>query len=89
MFLWVNLMLMELNGKSRASSMLEALHKAPKRLNEMLHHLLGVFSTRLSEEEVANLNTILAWVACADSPLTLGQLDEILAIESQAGDGVL
>lgn len=89
MFLWVDLMLTELSGKTRASSMLESLHKAPKGLDEMLQHVLETFSARLNEEEAANLNIILALVACADTPVRLIELDQVLKIESQAGDGML
>ncbi|CEJ61519.1 hypothetical protein PMG11_10050 [Penicillium brasilianum] len=86
MFLWVDLMLTELNGKTKAGSMLESLHKAPKGLDAMLRHVLETFSTRLSEEEAIDLNIILAWVSCADRPLTLEKLSEILHFERDTHD---
>ncbi|KAJ5598440.1 hypothetical protein N7537_008524 [Penicillium hordei] len=89
MFLWADLMLTELNGRTRASSMLESLHMAPKGLDAMLKHVLETFSTRLNEEEATDLNTILAWVACADSPVKLCELDEILRVGSKSNDGKL
>lgn len=86
MFLWVDLMLTELKGKTKAGSMLESLHKAPKGLDAMLRHVLETFSTRLSEEEAIDLNIILAWVSCADRPLTLEKLNEILHVELDTHD---
>lgn len=82
-------MLRELKRNTRASSMLESLLKAPKGLDEMLRHVLETFSRRLNNEEAANLNTILAWVTCAETPLSLTHLDEILKLASPAGDSML
>ncbi|KAL2847599.1 hypothetical protein BJX68DRAFT_268002 [Aspergillus pseudodeflectus] len=76
----------ELNGKTRAGSMLESLHKAPKGLDAMLRHVLETFSGRLNDEEAIDLNIILAWVACADRPLSLRELDEILNVELETHD---
>ncbi|KAJ5193094.1 hypothetical protein N7449_009236 [Penicillium cf. viridicatum] len=89
MFLWADLMLTELNGRTRASTMLESLHKAPKGLDAMLKHVLETFSSRLNEEEATDLNIILGWVACSDRPLILRELDEILAVELQTNDDKL
>lgn len=86
MFLWADLMLTELNGRTRASTMVESLHKAPKGLDAMLKHVLETFSSRLNEEEVADLNIILGWVACSDRPLSLAVLGQILAVELQTND---
>lgn len=80
MFLWADLMLTELNRRTRASTMVESLHKAPKGLDAMLKHVLETFSSRLNEEEAADLNIILGWVACSDRPLSLAVLGQILAV---------
>ncbi|KOS47943.1 hypothetical protein ACN38_g1059 [Penicillium nordicum] len=89
MFLWADLMLTELNRRTRASTMFESLHKAPKGLDAMLKHVLETFSSRLNEEEATELNIILGWVACSDRPLTLRQVDEILSVELQTNDDTL
>jgi hypothetical protein len=86
MFLWVDLMLAELNRKTRASSMLESLNKAPKDLDAMLRRTLETFSSRLNEEEALELNIILTWVTCADQPLRLVDLDDILRLELRKDD---
>lgn len=89
MFLWADLMLAELNRRTRASTMLESLHKAPKGLDAMLKHVLETFSSRLNAEEAADLNIILGWVACSDRPLSLKELNEILKVELQTNDDKL
>ncbi|RAH71321.1 uncharacterized protein BO66DRAFT_470494 [Aspergillus aculeatinus CBS 121060] len=88
MFLWADLMLRELSRKTRTSSMLDSLQRAPRGLDEMLEHVLRGFSAKLDAEEAENLNTMLAWLACSDVPLSLRQLDYILQYDSPGGDGV-
>ena len=89
MFLWVDLMLQELYKKKRPSAIQEALQRAPKGLNEMLRHVLENFSATLQDEDPDDLNELLAWVTCTESPLTLGQLDTILRLRSTSGDSVI
>ena len=89
MFLWVDLMMRELSGKSRESTIREALRKAPKGLPEMIQHVLEGLSESLSEEDAEDLNETLAWVTCAKRPLKLGELDAILRYNSPTGDGLL
>ena len=93
MFLWVDLMMRELNGKGRESAIREALLKAPKGLTEMIQHVLEGLSESLSredaKEDAEDLNEILAWVTCAKRPLTLGELDAILRYKSPSGDALL
>ncbi|KAL9108787.1 MAG: hypothetical protein Q9227_006444 [Pyrenula ochraceoflavens] len=89
MFLWVRLMIAELSKKSRESAIREALHKAPKGLNDMLRHVLEGFSATLTEEDADDLNNMLACVALAKRPLTLGELNAMLRLRSANGDGVI
>ena len=88
MFMWVDLMMRELSKKTRASSIRESLHHAPKGLTEMLRHVLEGFSSTLKEEDPDDLNTMLKWVTCAIRPLSLEELDTILKLKSPEGDGV-
>ncbi|KAI9045141.1 uncharacterized protein KD926_009555 [Aspergillus affinis] len=88
MFIWVDLMLRELSKKTRASAIRDQLTKAPRGLDQMLRHVLENFSTLLKDEDPDDLNEMLAWVTCAQRPLTLGELDTLLKIRSAEGDGV-
>jgi hypothetical protein len=89
MFIWVDFMLEELYKKKRVSTILEALNKAPKGLNEMLRHVLEGFSAALEEDDSDDLNELLAWVTCAERPMKLGELDLVLRLRSPSGDGLL
>ena len=89
LFLWVDLMIRELNHKNRESTIREALEKAPKGLDDMIRHVLERISESLSLEDAQDLNDLLAWVTCAKKPLTLGHLDVILSLRSPTADGLL
>ncbi|PGG96487.1 hypothetical protein AJ79_09577 [Helicocarpus griseus UAMH5409] len=43
----------------------------------------------LKDEDPDDLNAIFAWVTCAQRPLTMGEIDMILKLQSSEGDGVL
>ncbi|OQO02620.1 hypothetical protein B0A48_12148 [Cryoendolithus antarcticus] len=92
MFMWVKLMVEELNRKaqrSRESDVEKALNEAPKGLTEMLKHVLEGYSSSLSEAEASDLNDMLMWVALAQRPLYLGELDSVLRLKSDEGQGVI
>ncbi|PGG99277.1 hypothetical protein AJ79_08583 [Helicocarpus griseus UAMH5409] len=55
----------------------------------MLRHVLWGFSATLAEEDAENLNELLAWVTCAQQPLTLRELDSILRLKSPEGEGMI
>jgi hypothetical protein len=89
MFLWVDLMLQVLLKKKSESAVQKSLDEAPKGLKEMLHHVLERFSLDSTEEDAEYLNELLAWTTCAQRPLKLGELDAILKLQSQEGEGML
>ncbi|KAL4916393.1 NACHT and TPR domain protein [Aspergillus aurantiobrunneus] len=89
MFLWVNLMLQELSKKRNETSMRKALEQSPRGLREMFRHVLASFSASSDEEELEFLNEVLLWVACADQPWKLGQLEAIIKLKSPEGDGMI
>ncbi|OAL71045.1 hypothetical protein A7D00_4707 [Trichophyton violaceum] len=89
MFIWVQLMLKELLKKRSESAIREALDSAPRGLDEMLSHVLTSFSLTLVDDYSDTLNELLAWVTCAQWPLTLRELDTILKLKSPDGDGMI
>lgn len=79
MFLWVDLMIRELGHKSRPENLREALHRAPKGLNEKVRNVLENYSLMFEDEdEAGDFNAILSWVACAAEPLPLAVMDDVL-----------
>ncbi|KAI9769862.1 MAG: hypothetical protein M1839_003581 [Geoglossum umbratile] len=88
MFLWVDLMLKELMKKRTPASLRKSLQEAPKGISEMLRHVLEGFSLSLTDEDPGCLNELLAWATCARSPLKLGELDALLKLRSEDGEGM-
>lgn len=89
MFMWVDLMLQVLLKKKSESAIWKSLDEAPKGLKEMLRHVLESFSLDSTEEDAEYLNELLAWTTCTQRPLELGELDAILRLQSQEGEGML
>jgi hypothetical protein len=82
-------MLKELLKKRNEGAIRAALNTAPRGLNEMIRHVLEGFSFSLKDniEAAEDLNTLLAWVTCAQRPLKLEELDTLLKVKSSTGDG--
>jgi hypothetical protein len=83
-------MLKELmNKKWNEGAIRTALKTAPRGLNEMIRHVLEGFSSSLkgNTDAAEELNTLLAWVTCAQRPLTLKELDTLLKVISSTGSG--
>jgi hypothetical protein len=81
-------MLKELMNKKRNEGAIRtALETAPRGLNEMIHHVLEGFSSSLkgNPDAAEELNTLLAWVTCAQRPLRLEELDTLLKVNSSTG----
>lgn len=89
MFIWVDLVLQELLKRKSTSAIRKSLNEAPKGLKEMLCHVLESFSLTLIDDESDNLNELLAWVACAQRPLSLGELDTVVKLNSPDGEGMI
>lgn len=79
MFFWAKLVLDQIYRKERKSEVQQALQNAPKELDRMIRH---IFERVASDPDVniADLNKILSWVACAKRPLLLGELHVILKL---------
>lgn len=86
MFLWVNLMLEEISKKPRPSEIRAKLDDAPRDLAKMIRH---VFERLAKDEDISkeDLNLMLGWVACAERPLVLGELDVNLKLRPPVGEG--
>jgi hypothetical protein len=82
-------MLKELLKKRNEGAIRTALNTAPRGLDEMIRHVLEGFSFSLKENTDAaeDLNTLLAWVTCAQRPFKLEELDTLLKVKSSTGDG--
>lgn len=87
MFLWVNLMLDQISNVSRPSDIRKTLEQAPHDLAKMIRH---VFERLAGDPSVQkdDFNEILTWITFARTPLFLGQMDVILKLRGEFGEGM-
>jgi Cdc6-like AAA superfamily ATPase len=88
MFLWVNLMLDQIYDMSRPSDINDALNNAPRSLSKMIRHIFERLEEDLRGFRKDDFKEILAWVTCAQRPLTLAELRTILRLRPPLGEGV-
>ncbi|KAG8529667.1 uncharacterized protein KY384_005148 [Bacidia gigantensis] len=89
MFLWVDLMIKEISEKRRIDQIRQTLARLPRGLPDTIRHVLKRFADTSTEDTIADLNEILAWVACTKRHLTLGELDTFFKIQSADGEGLI
>ncbi|KAL4914045.1 hypothetical protein BDW62DRAFT_204983 [Aspergillus aurantiobrunneus] len=78
-----------LSQKSQGMFLWRGSPASTKGLNDMLQNVLENYSMLFEDQEdAADFNTILAWIACAAEPLYLAELDEILRLRSGADEGI-
>jgi hypothetical protein len=88
MFLWVNLMLDEIEDMSRPSDINDALNNAPRSLTKMIRHIFERLEEDLRGFRKDDFKEILAWVTCAQRPLNLAELKTVLQLKPPLGEGV-
>lgn len=92
MFMWVKLMIADLNRKAqrlRESDVEKALDQAPKGLTDMIKHVLEGYSSSIQDDEASDLNDMLMWISLARRPLFLGEIDAVLRLKSEEGEGLM
>jgi tetratricopeptide (TPR) repeat protein len=80
MFLWVALMLETLKRASNQNEVNEFLENLPVGLNAVYSQILLHFGKALHPGERRLRNAILTWTATALRPLTIGEMNEALAV---------
>jgi len=72
MFLYVDLVLKELDGMNQWPAVLRALERLPRGLTDLYDRCLaGVAETASSPDEVSFLKTLFVWITYAERPLSL------------------
>lgn len=82
-------MLHQLRLVRKSSEIQRALIKAPKGLLAMIQSVLIGFSEMPSSHQAQHteeLNELLAWITCAQHPLTPGEVDSILKCRDANGE---
>ena len=82
MFLWVDLMIKELQQKRNSTQIQVALGNLPKGLPALYTQILTRLHNSLDEETMGDVNELLTWVLFADFPLTYRELKHALGIHN-------
>ena len=82
-----SLMLDQISDVSRPSDIRSTLEKAPQDLAKMIRH---VFERLAGDPSVQkdDFNEMLTWITFARTPLLLGQMDVILKLRGEVGEGM-
>ncbi|RFU33903.1 hypothetical protein B7463_g2403, partial [Scytalidium lignicola] len=85
MFRYISLTIDEILHKRMPQEMRNAVDRLPKGLDEAFHRILQRFSTILDEDAIIDLNIFLEWVACAEEPISLENLNQIIQFQRSYG----
>ncbi|KAL9634287.1 MAG: hypothetical protein Q9164_004182 [Protoblastenia rupestris] len=80
-FLWVKLVLKELEDAHLRSSIEQILEDVPEGMDPLYSRILDLMSKQIPASSKALVHTILTWIMCAVRPLTFGELHSALAID--------
>ena len=88
-YLWAALVIEELTSLSRESSIRHALLHLPQDIESAMVLVLSRLSRDLSQQDLEDLNDILAWVECGRMLLSVRELDALLCIREPEGARVV
>ena len=80
MFLWVRLMIEELEDAERDDELEDALFNLPDGLDELYARVLDRVNRFKKESKRETARQLLQWIACAMEPLTVSEIEHALAI---------
>jgi hypothetical protein len=80
------LLLKQLAQKDHVDLFSEVLENPPKNIHCILKEMLEHFGDTHTLHDITDLNSLLSWVLYAYEPLTLGQLNAAIGLESEHGE---
>ena len=80
MFLWVRLIIEELEEAERDDDLEEALYNLPDGLDELYARVLDRINRFKKDSKRETARQLLQWIACAMEPLTVSEIEHALAI---------
>jgi hypothetical protein len=72
MFLWVQLMLKELQPYYKSKNIRPILTQAPASISDMIHSILARFNRTLKGDDLFDFNELLVWTTWAKRPMSIG-----------------
>lgn len=75
MFLWVQLMLKELQPYYKSKNIRPILTQAPASISDMIHSILARFDRTLKGDDLFDFNELLVWTTWAKRPMSIGGMN--------------
>jgi hypothetical protein len=88
MFLWVQLMLKELQPYYKSKNIRPILTQAPASISDMIHSILARFNGTLKGDDLFDFNELLVWTTWAKRPMSLGELQILVKLSSEENEDI-
>jgi hypothetical protein len=82
MFLWVQLMLKELQPYYKSKNIRPILTQAPASISDMIHSILARFDRTLKGDDLFDFNELLVWTTWAKRPMSIGGTNPACSVSS-------
>jgi hypothetical protein len=88
MFLWVQLMLKELQPYYKSKNIRPILTQAPASISDMIHSILARFNGTLKGDDLFDFNELLVWTTWAKRPMSVGELQILVKLSSEENEDI-
>ena len=88
MFLWVQLILKELQPYYKSKNIRPILTQAPASISDMIHSILARFNRTLKGDDLFDFNELLVWTTWAKRPMSIGELQILVKLSGEEDDEI-
>jgi hypothetical protein len=88
MFLWVQLMLKELQPYYKSKNIRPILTQAPASISDMIHSILARLDRTLKGDDLFDFNELLVWTTWAKRPMSVGELQILVKLSSEENEDI-
>ena len=88
MFLWVQLILKELQPYYKSKNIRPILTHAPASISDMIHSILARFDRTLKGDDLFDFNELLVWTTWAKRPMSIGELQILVKLSSEENEDI-
>ena len=88
MFLWVQLILKELQPYYKSKNIRPILTQAPASISDMIHSILARFNRTLKGDDLFDFNELLVWTTWAKRPMSIGELQILVKLGGEEADEI-
>jgi hypothetical protein len=88
MFLWVQLILKELQPYYKSKNIRPILTQAPASISDMIHSILERFNRTLKGDDLFDFNELLVWTTWAKRPMSIGELQILVKLSGEENEDI-